>query len=156
MIVVALGIAVLIAGIVGIFCFNNPLGVLFILISGVIVVAGLSPISGYEEPVLEEQYELKVMVEPNIYVVQDSNGTVTCKHRVKSEHPEAVESYGKYTYHTNIEIVHTEKGTKPIMKKYLIKAKKTIWTFAMESDEYKYVFYVPEENIEKWQNVHVD
>lgn len=156
MIMVLIGTAVFVAGMVIICKFHNPFGVFVALFSIFIYMSGFGNISGYEEPVLQEQYELGVVIEPDIYVVQDSYGAVTCEHEIKSEYPEAVKSYGKYTYGTNVEIVFTKKGTRPIMKKYISKAKKTIWTFAIESDEIEYVFYVPEENVEKWQNVHVN
>jgi len=161
MLLIIIGIAIFIAGGLVIERFNNPIlfiiGILCVMILGALSQA---PISGYEEIVLQETYELKPIYEPNIYVIEDSNGDVTCNHIIKNEHPEAVESYGKYIYssinYDSVEVVVAKEGSKPIMKKYYAKAKKTIWTFAVHCDKTKYVFYVPEENIERWQNVHVN
>lgn len=136
--------------------FNDPLGILVLCLLVLFVALGMAPISGYEEPVLQDEYELKVIYEPNTYIIEDSSGFVTCKHVIENDHPEAVESYGKYTYDENVEIVVTEKGSNPIMKKYHEKARKSVWTFAIKCDNTKYIFYVPEDNIERWQNVHVN
>lgn len=162
MLFLIIGIAVLVAGIIIFVKFKNP--ILFVVGLFGLAVAfgfGISSISGYEEPVLQETYELKPIYEPSTYIIEDSSGAVTCKHVIKNEHPEAIESYGKYTYspidfESMVGVVVTEKGSKPIMKKYFEKARKTIWTFAVNCDKVKYVFYVPEENIERWQNVHVN
>ena len=156
MIFIGIAVVLFIAGLV-IFCnFDNV--ILFVV--GVIAVlilpfVGTAAISGYEEPVIEAEYELVPVYEPNMYVIEDSKGAVTCKHIIESEHPEAVKTYGMYTYKENAEIVVTEDASKPIMKKYVTKAKKTIWTFALDCDKVEYVFYVPKENIEEWQNKHV-
>lgn len=161
MLPIIIGIVIIISGIVVLIKFSNPfLFIIGLICFGISFGLGTSPISGYEEFVQQESYELKPIYEPNIYVMEDSSGLVTCKHVIEKQHPEAEEAYGKYTYspvnYNSIEIVIIEEGTKPIMKKYHSKARKTIWTFAMQCDKTKYVFYVPEENIERWQNVHVN
>ena len=152
-----IGIVIFVVGSIILAKKDNPIlfviGIIALILLGML---GMSNISGFEEPVVQEEYELKIIYEPSTYIIEDSDGTVTCKHIIKSEHPEAIESYGKYTYNENIEIVVTKKGSKPVMKKYLVKARKTIWTFAVGQDKEKYVFYVPEENIERWQNEHVN
>ena len=161
MLLIIIGIVIFVAGVVALSKFDNPIlfiiGIIAVLLLGAL---GRSSISGYEEPVLKEEYELKPIYETGTYIIEDSNGAITCKHIIENEHPEAVESYGKYTYspidfESMVEVVVTEKGSKPIMNKYFVKARKTIWTFAVNCDKTKYVFYVPEENIERWQNVHV-
>lgn len=162
MLLIIIAGAIIIAGIVVVAKFDNPILLLVGILAGLVLgaLSGTS-ISGYEEPVLQETYELKPIYETGTYIIEDSNGAITCKHVIKNEHPEAIESYGKYTYspidfESMVEVVVTEKGSKPIMKKYFEKARKTIWTFAVNCDKVKYVFYVPEENIERWQNVHVN
>jgi len=162
MLFIIIGIACFTAGVIVLYRFNNVFFAIILMFLILLFVGlGTSSISGYEAPITQEEYKLKPIYEPNIYVIEDSNGAITCKHVIKNEHPEAVESYGKYTYfpivfESMVEVVVTEKGSKPIMKKYFEKAKKSIWTFAVNCDKVKYVFYVPEENIERWQNVHVN
>lgn len=156
MIFIGIAALLLIAGII-VFCnFDNAvlfgIGVIAIIIFPFI---GTAAISGYEEPIIQAEYELVPVYEPDTYIIEDSKGAVTCKHIIENEHPEAVKTEGLFTYKENAEIVVTEKGSKPIMKKYFTKAKKTIWTFALDCDKVEYVFYVPKENIEKWQNKHV-
>lgn len=156
MLFIIIGIVCFIVGLILIFGFKNPLGVLLFFLGFFVGFLGGTNISGYEEPVLNQEYKLGVIYEPDTYIIQDSSGAVTCKHVIESNHPEAIKSYGKYTYNEDVEIVVTKKGSKPVMKKYLVKARKTIWTFAVKCDKTKYVFYVPENNIERWQNEHVN
>ena len=156
MLLVIIAIVCLIGALILMCGFKNPLGVFVVLLALLFGGLGVSDISGYEEPTLQKEFELKAIYDPNTYIIEDSDGSVTCKHIITSEHPEAIESYGKYTYNGNVEIVVTEKGSKPVMKEYLEKARKTIWTFALDCNKTKYVFYVPEETIERWQNVHVN
>lgn len=135
---------------------NNPIPLLLLLVPCILLgVGGFSPILGYEEPVFQKEYELQVMYEPDVYIVQDSDGSVTCRHNMIS-FDEDNEYYSNYTYYENVEIVPVEDGSKPILRKYFVKAKKSILTFALSNDKMKYVFYVPEKNIEKWQNEHVN
>jgi len=156
MVLLIIGIVILVAGIVVLIKLYNPVGVLGLVFGLIAIVLAISPISGYEEAVLKQEYELKPVHENSIYIIEDSTGAVTCKHVIPKSHPEAVKAYGTYTYDKYGEIVVTEKGSKPVMKKYIQKARKTIWTIDPKSFITKYIFYVPEENIERWQNEHVN
>lgn len=156
MLFIIIGIILVILGIVVIFKFQSYCGIVGIALFAMFISLGISSISGYEKPFVESQYDLKPIYEPNIYIIEDRNGAVICKHDLIDNSTGEIKTDDRYMYKENVEIVITAKGTKPVMKKYIEKAKKTIWTFAVDCDKIKYVFYVPEESIDRWQNMHVN
>lgn len=108
------------------------------------------PVNGFEEPIIE-QYELVPVVnDSNVYIIQQSDGSVICKFLSQNEKSSEV-----CIYTDDFEIVVTKEGEKPVFKTSLTKAKRTIFNLALH-EEKKQIFYVPESNIERWQEKHVD
>ena len=114
------------------------------------------PIHGYEETIFEKKYELSCMYkkiysnEP-IYVVEDSDGTITCKHSGGADGYKAE----VYTYENNVEFKYVDEGSKPVITKYVLKPKRTLFTFALCGNETKHVISCPKSYVEIWQNKHI-
>ena len=125
--------------------------ILWLLAGAICLAAGIClPIHGYEEPVLQAEYELFSIPEyKDVYAIKDSDGSVTCIHENKSNNEKM------YTYEKNIELVY-EEGAKPILQKYSLKPKTSVIAMALKCTKEKYVITCPQSNIKIWQNKHVE
>jgi len=114
--------------------------VFFACLAFTLLYLGLAcPMHGYKEPVLQSEHELVAVVpNSNKCIIKDNNGSVICKY----------ENDGKeqlFTYVDNTKIVITEEGNVPLLKKYLIKPKTSVFAMAIGKNCIKEenVFYVP-------------
>ena len=125
--------------------------ILFLLYCGTIL-----PIHGYHEPLLQQTYELvpityDISSNSKIYAIVDSDGSITCKHMNKED-----KNFAKnYTYDGNLRLKLEHEDAKPVLEIYLLKPKRSIFTFAIDGQKTEYVFKVPENGTEMLKNEHV-
>ena len=142
MILVILGILALIISIIFGCKNNNFMTVICILIGVFLCFAGIFfPVSGYEEMVILEEHKLeKITSEGNIYVVQiDDN---TAKYMIKDQNGNEI-----LCTNPNVSVVILKNPKVPVVRKYLIKAKKSKYTFAMIPERIEYKIFVNEYNV---------
>lgn len=156
-ITVILAIVLLVAFAVNDFEKIGPVIVAFILVGG--FVLGLAvPVSGYKEWRLTEETELVTLSNSltsggvgMIYVSLSADNAYTYRYEIDSEFGTEM---GK-TYKTqtligkDVEEVEDPNCEKAVVRVYQREGKRTIWTFALGTEETKYIFYVPEGTISK-------
>ena len=115
-----------------------------------IVFAGISiatgPIYGYHEKVLEKEIEL-VQLSDNIYVQQYVNNVYLYKYNIEND-SDKEQSYKSNIIRDNVIETETENCVKPVLRKYVSKAKTGIFSFCWQ-EEVEYEFYVPIDAIEE-------
>ncbi len=136
---------------------NYFFGLCWLFITVFLVCCGLFyPIHGYHEPIFQNAYELvpityDISSNLEIYAIVDSDGSVTCKHMNKED-----KNFAKnYTYEGDLQLKFEHEDEKPVLEIYLLKPKKSIFTFAISTQKTKYVFKVPESGTEILENEHV-
>lgn len=132
------------------FSFNTGMGMVLSAVGVLCICLGLLfPIHGYHEPEFQEEYELaEILSNSNIYVIESQTGEKTFKYISKGEYEEQENIENIYTI-DKAEIVISKAGTKPTIRKYLVKAKKSIFALALASSREEYKIFVAEDNIER-------
>jgi len=157
MLLVIIGVIIVIIGMVFwvkdniyYFSFNTGMGMVLSTVGVVCICLGaLFPIHGYYEPEFQEEYELaEILSDSNIYVIESQTGEKTFKYISKGEYEEQKNIENIYTV-DKAEVVISKDGTKPVIRKYLIKAKKSIFALALGSNKEEYKIFVTEDNIER-------
>jgi len=130
--------------------FDNVFVVCISIAVTLFVVAIISPVEKYEEPVIAEEYELLVIVEnTDAYIIQTDKGTKICKYEMKSEYDETVKKVVINEVASNVKIEYAEEFSKPVLRKYVKKVKKSIWNgIGLEDIEY-FVLFTPESYVVK-------
>lgn len=141
--------------------FDNSLfvfcGVLGILLS---IFLGLSyPLSGYNDWELVDETELISLSSSTVsggtglvYVSLSADNAYTYRFEVDSSFgTKSSKNYKTATIinEDNITEIEDPNCKKAVLKKYKKTAKKSIWTFGLWADKISYVFYVPEDTINK-------
>lgn len=153
MILIFAGVVILLLAL----CFFRDSIAAYFLAIGLVLFGIFIPFHGYHEPVLEKEYDLIALrPESEIYAIVDSDGSVTCKMIGEKEHKEMIDKEVMYTYSGTVEVVPTEENTKPVLKKYISEPKRSEFTMAKCGNDVKWVFFMPEKNIERWENEHVN
>ena len=108
-----------------------------------IAVVGFGiPLHGFNEPVIDREYELVEIVDgSNIYVVEDLERTPFFKYVKTSTETRISDS--------NIEVVVSDKYENPTLVRYKRKPKRSVLTFAVFGNGYDYKIYAAEENIKR-------
>lgn len=118
-----------------------------------IVLGIFVPISGYEEPKMVSTTELvslrdDVTAEGTngiLYVSISSTNSYTYYVEVDSPHiSEFQKAYKSHTISSNnVTIVEDDSYDSARLDTYVIYGKKSFWTFAANTEQYEYIFYVP-------------
>lgn len=118
-----------------------------------IVLGIFVPISGYEEPKMVSTTELvslrdDVTAEGTngiLYVSISSTNSYTYYVEVDSPHiSESQKAYKSYTIsNKNVTVVEDDSYDSARLDTYVTYGKKSFWTFAANTEQYEYVFYVP-------------
>ncbi len=129
-----------------------------IIFASIFICTGLGlgifvPISGYEEPKMVSTTELvslrdDVTAEGTngiLYVSISSTNSYT--YYVEVDSPYISESQKAYKSHTissnNVTIVEDDSYDSARLDTYVTCGKKSFWTFAANTEQYEYIFYVP-------------
>lgn len=146
MLLVSIGIFCIIVSVVSASKNKYVVMILSFLLGIVLCYSGLFlPVSGYVEDIIqEEQYLEKIIPEENIYVIQ-AKGNIA-KYVVKRKDNHEEEKLVMYT-NPKAEIFVVKNPIRPFVRKCLVKARRTIYTFALKPEEEQYKIYVNEHDI---------
>lgn len=130
--------------------------IIFVLLSG-LAIGLVFPVSGYTD--WEQIDEIELVSLSNslgtessgfIYVSLSANNVYTYRYEVESQFgTNSSKEYKTGTLSNNVTEVEDPNCDIPVLRIYERSGRKTIWTFAFRTNEYSYVFYVPEGSIAK-------
>ena len=138
----------------GVFGIGYAVGALalFSVLGGLIIGIAV-PISGYEKPQAVSTTELVSLRDDTVsegagnlfYVAVSGTNSYTYYVEVDSYYvSDSQKAYKSKTIsNSNVTIVEDDSYTDAKLVTYVIKGKKTFWTFAAGIKRYEYVFYVP-------------
>lgn len=130
--------------------FDNAFVVCISIAITLFVVAIVWPGARYEDPVVAEEYELLAIVEnTDAYIIQTDKGTKICKYEMKSEYDETVKKVVINEVASTVKVEYTEEFSKPVLRKYVKKIKKSIWNGIGLEDNTYFVLFTPESCIVK-------
>ena len=153
--IIGVGLGILLENIGGTGNIAAVIGVLIIAAS--LAIGLFAPISGYKDWEFLKETELvslsnSVASEGGglIYVSVSANNVYTYRYEIDSEFgTETSKEYETSTISNNVQEIEDSNCETPVLRTYTRKGKKSIWTFAIWSDEFEHVFYVPEGTISK-------
>jgi len=160
-ILIAIGIVVFLVWLLGVQMDINlgidSLGSIAITVIGVAVLCTLVfPFAGYHEPELIQETELVSLSNTvatsgggNIFYVSVSPGNVySYRYEVKNKSYTNEKAYKRVLVSGNDTEIETDTEV-AILRKYVQKPKRWLWTFALGTEKYKYEFIVPKGSIVK-------
>lgn len=146
MILIAIAVLIVIVSSMFISKLSNDGYGAFVVLAILLVVVGIAfPLSGYSESVLQSECELMPIIDgTDTYILKTNEGSLICRYNeivVKNEYPTIVE------YDSNLKIEVDNNISKPILKTYSKKPKRSLWTFALVGNKTEMVIYVPQAKI---------
>lgn len=133
-------------------------GICFVVVLIGCTIGVIVPISGFNEWKLTQETELVTLSNSLasggvgiIYVSLSADNAYTYRYEIDSEFgTETGKTYKTQTLvGKDVEEVEDPNCEKAVVRVYQREGKRTIWTFALGTEETKYIFYVPEGTISK-------
>lgn len=133
-------------------------GICFVVVLVGCTIGVISPVSGFNEWKLTQETELVTLSNGlasggvgMIYVSLSADNAYTYRYEIDSEFgTETGKTYKTQTLvGKDVEEVEDPNCEKAVVRMYQREGKRTIWTFALGTEETKYIFYVPEGTISK-------
>lgn len=131
--------------------FDGNLSGICIFLAAVCFVIGMwGPITGYDEPAIQEEYELiPIFEESNIYVIETEKGTKIYKCKEKNEHDKSIEQVVIKEIGAGAQIEYAKEYSQPVLRKYMKKRTDSVWNGLFYEKESYYVLFTSEENVIK-------
>ena len=127
---------------------NTFASMIVLILFSAIILGVYMPLNNYQDWELVEETKLVAhdTREGNKYVIVWANTAYTYRYEIESEHGTATSKEYKTKVLTGqtVEEIEDAECEIPLLLKYEREAKRSIWTFGLNSNETKYVFYVPE------------
>lgn len=151
MVFLIIGVFVIIFSLSDISKYNQVKKVSFCILGVFLCLVGIfCPVSGYEKTVVLEEHVLeKILPSENKYIIQTKDDIV--KYVIKEKNNGQEEKKLMHT-NSNVEVLVVDKGIIPIIRKYSVKPRKSVFTFAMLPEKIEYKIFLNENDIKYEKN----
>lgn len=109
-----------------------------------------APVKGYDNPIVIEEHKLMPIIEEsNIYIIETEKGRKIYRCKETNKHDSTLEQNVIKEKGAEVKIEYAKEYSQPVLRKYLVKAKNSMWNgLFCEKEEY-YILFASEDCVIK-------